>query len=121
MKSGRKLSASAIRVCVLAALAAGLGGWGWEWDEGCGCYPTEFVTRQAGDAVQVNKDIQMIDPWPPYVKNRTINLNGDRASIAMRRYQTNQVIPPRNLAAQMPQNANAAEAAPLPAGNGNGN
>ena len=48
----------------------------------------------------------MIDPWPPYVKNRKIDLDGHRASIAMRRYQANQVIPPVNLAAQMPNNNN---------------
>ncbi len=106
MKLHKTFIGNAARVCALAALAAGLGAWGLDWDEGCGCYPTEFVTRQAGDAVQVNKDIQMIDPWPPYVKNRKIDMDGRRASIAMRRYQANQVIPPVNLAAQMPNNNN---------------
>ncbi len=33
---------------------------------------------------EVNKNTQMIDPWPHYVKNRKLNLDGHRASIAMR-------------------------------------
>jgi hypothetical protein len=102
------------RLFALAALAAGLGAWGWDWNEDCGCYPTEFVTRQAGDAVQVNKDIQMIDPWPHYVKNRKLNLDGHRASIAMRRYQADQVIPPRNLAAQIDNGGNNNSTPPVP-------
>ena len=60
----------------------------------------------------------MIDPWPPYVHNRKINLDGHRASIAMRRYQANQVLPPVNLAAQMPANNNnnsSSTPAPVPA------
>ncbi len=115
MRDCKKLMGHAARICALAALTATLGGWGWDWNEDCGCYPTEFVTRQAGDAVQVNKDIQMIDPWPHYVKNRKLDLDGHRASIAMRRYQANQVIPPNNLTAQMPQNnTQASTPAPVP-------
>jgi hypothetical protein len=101
MRVCRKFIGRAARLGAFAALTVALGGWGWDWDEGCGCYPTEFVTRQAGDAVQVNKNIQMIDPWPHYVKNRKLNLDGHRASIAMRRYQANQVIQPSPLSAQM--------------------
>ncbi len=112
MKVSKEIVWSAARVCALAALAGALGAWGWDWNEDCGCYPTEFVTRQAGDAVQVNKDIQMIDPWPHYVKNRKLDLDGHRASIAMRRYQADQVIQPNNLAAQMPQNNNSPSAPP---------
>ncbi len=114
MKRRKEIIGNAARVCVLAALAAGLGAWGWDWDEGCGCYPTEFVTRQAGDAVQVNKDIQMIDPWPHYAKNRKIDMDGHRASLAMRRYEANEVIPPVNLAAKMPNNNNNSSNTPAP-------
>ncbi len=113
MRVCKKLMGNAARVCALAALTTSLGGWGFDWDEGCGCYPTEFVTRQAGDAVQVNKASQMIDPWPPYVKNRTLNLDGHRASIAMRRYQANQVITPNPLNPQLAreQSTNGSSAA----------
>jgi hypothetical protein len=97
----RKTLMNSARICALVALGAGVAAWGWDWDEGCECYPTEFVTRQAGDAVQVNKNVQMITPWPRYVKNRNLTFDGNRASIAMRRYQADQVIPPRNLAAQI--------------------
>ncbi len=115
MRVCRKSIGLAARVCALAVLTAALGGWGWDWNEDCGCYPTEFVTRQAGDAVQVNKDIQMIDPWPHYVKNRKLNLDGHRASIAMRRYEANQVIPPNPLNAQMAREQNNnGSSAPVP-------
>ena len=36
----------------------------------------DSVTQQAGDAVAANQAIQMRDPWPPYVNNRTILFNG---------------------------------------------
>jgi hypothetical protein len=42
----------------------------------------DSVTLQAGDAVAANKAMMMRDPWPPYVANRDIPVNGvvmDRA------------------------------------------
>ena len=116
MKLCKKFIGRATRVCALAAVAAVLGA----WDDDCGCDRYEFVTRGVGDAVQVNKVTQMITPWPHYVKNRKLNLDGHRASIAMRRYQANQVIQPNLLAAQMAHeqtNNNSSNALPEP-GNG---
>jgi hypothetical protein len=104
-------------LCSIAALALALGG----WDDNCGCERTEFVTSGVGDAVQVNKDIQMITPWPPYVSNRNLELDGRRASLAMWRYRHNAVIPPSPLNAQMArEHANgSAPAQPAPAQPGN--
>jgi hypothetical protein len=74
----------------LAVVSAALGGWD-ESDR------VEFVTRGVGDAIAVNKATQTIDPWPPYVKNRKLNLDGKRAGIAMHRYQMNRVLQPHPL------------------------
>ncbi len=97
MKGFEKFLVGSVRVCLIATLSVGVGG----WDHYCGCEGTEFVTRGVGDAVQTNKEIQMITPWPPYVHDRTLNFDGRRASIAIRRYQHDAIIPPVPLSAQM--------------------
>ena len=57
---------------------------------------------------------QTIDPWPPYVNNRRLTLDGSRAGLAMQRYQTNRVLRPRPLnpekAAETQQPDNALQA-----------
>ncbi len=78
----------------LMFLTAGLCAWDYEcWD----CNRTEFVTRGAGDAVEVNKANQTIDPWPANVRNRNLTLNGKRAGLAMQRYEVNRTVPTRPL------------------------
>ena len=116
MNLGIRLKRAAY-LCLIAALAPALGG----WDDYCGCERIEFVTPGVGDAVQVNKDIQMITPWPPYVNNRNLDLDGHRASLAMRRYRHNAVIPPNPLNAQMArEHGNGyAPAQPAPEQSGN--
>ena len=46
----------------------------------------DSVTLQHGDAVAYNKVIQMADPWPPYVANRTIPFNVLKMDQAIDRY-----------------------------------
>ena len=108
MKLSKKVIGGATRISIIAALAVGLCG----WDDD---YPVEFVTRQAGDAVEVNKNTQMITAWPHYVKNRTLNLDGHRGSLAMERYQANQVIKPTPLNPQMAPEQQSQGAVPPPA------
>ena len=68
------------------------------WDLECNqCDRTEFVTRGAGDAIAVNNATQTIDPWPPYVRDRRLTLDGMRAGLAMLRYQSDRVVKPRPL------------------------
>ncbi len=57
---------------------------------GCADYLNhhDTVTLRAGDAKNWNKAIQTRDPWPPYVKNTDINVDGQRATIGVRRYST---------------------------------
>ncbi|MGO9172160.1 MAG: hypothetical protein ACLP7P_09365 [Rhodomicrobium sp.] len=96
---------SATTISVLAIIAAGVSAWDDDSDR------IEFVTRGAGDAVEVNKATQTIDPWPPYVKNRHLTLDGKRAGLAIQRYETNRVMQPR------PLNPAKAPEMPLPADN----
>jgi hypothetical protein len=101
MKLSRKVIGGAVRGCLIGALALGLCGW------------DEFVTRQAGDAIEVNKATQRITAWPHNVKNRTLNLDGHRGSLAMQRYQANQVIEPKPLNPQMGQQSQGGAPSPV--------
>lgn len=68
-----------------------------------GCYEEDYLSRRdtislgAGDAAATNAVTQTIDPWPPYAKNTDITLEGERAGVAVDRYQKNKSIPPRGL------------------------
>jgi hypothetical protein len=45
------------------------------------------ITLWEGDAKAVNSATHVIDPWPRYVGNRRIPVNGDRLSRAVERYR----------------------------------
>ncbi len=57
---------------------------------GCADYLNhhDTVALRAGDAQNWNKVAQTTDPWPPYVKNTDINVDGQRAALGVRRYST---------------------------------
>ena len=48
---------------------------------------SDKITMGAGDAKAVNSATHVIDPWPRYVGNRRIPVNGDRLSRAVERYR----------------------------------
>lgn len=48
---------------------------------------TDSVTVGAGDAKNVNAASEMLDPWPPYVRNRSLPANGSRMTGAVQRYE----------------------------------
>ena len=48
---------------------------------------SDSITLGEGDAKAVNSATHVIDPWPPYVGNRRIPVNGDRLSRAVERYR----------------------------------
>ena len=52
----------------------------------------EAVSSGGGDAVASNIAVQMVDPWPPYVNNTNIAMNGSRAELAIQRYKANRVL-----------------------------
>jgi hypothetical protein len=68
-----------------------------------GCYEDDYLSRRdtvslgAGDAIAVNKATHTIDPWPAHAKDTDIHLEGERARVAIQRYQQNKSIPPRGL------------------------
>jgi hypothetical protein len=54
----------------------------------------ESISKGAADAVASNLAVQTIDPWPRYVANQNIAMNGDRAALAIDRYRHGRVLPP---------------------------
>jgi hypothetical protein len=57
----------------------------------------DSITPGVGNAVAHNKAVHTIDPWPRYVGNDRINIDGRRIQLGMRRYQANKSIPPRGV------------------------
>ncbi len=57
---------------------------------GCADYLNhhDTVTLRAGDSQRWNSVVQTTDPWPPYVKNTDINVDGQRAAVGIRRYSS---------------------------------
>jgi hypothetical protein len=68
-----------------------------------GCYEDDYLSRRdtislgAGDDAAVNKATQTADPWPAYSKDKDIHLEGERARVAVERYQQNKSLPPRGM------------------------
>jgi hypothetical protein len=87
------MSLSAKTKTLAAVLAAGaLGGCSdIYWDR------RETVTIGANDAVESNKVVHMVDPWPRSSVNREIAFDGDRMQAAHERYRTNRVVRPVNV------------------------
>ena len=50
---------------------------------------SDKITLSAGNAQEVNARIHEIDPWPPYVADRRIPMNGARAVKAVQCYESN--------------------------------
>ena len=63
-----------------------------------GC--SEYVARRdaisayGGNAVDTNKVVQMVDPWPAHAADRNIAYNGTVMQGAVERYRTGRVTPP---------------------------
>ena len=58
---------------------------------------SDTITQGAGNAVAHNNAVQTISPWPYWAGNDRINMEGNRAEIAVKRYQANESIPPQTL------------------------
>ena len=57
----------------------------------------DSITPGVGNAVAHNRAVHTINPWPRYVGNDRINVDGRRIQLGMRRYQANKSIPPRGV------------------------
>lgn len=68
-----------------------------------GCYEDRYtahrdgVTFGAGDSIAANSAVHTIDPWPEASDNPDIDMDAERARIAIERYKQNKSIPPRGL------------------------
>ena len=93
-----KLTGLVALIVLMAVSASRAGGDNPFWDE-----LTRYAQRidtlsvVSGDAKDVNATTQIIDPWPPYARDRRIPANGQRMVGAINRYQN-----PKLLGAQAP-------------------
>ena len=72
-------------VLALACLAGGCSDIYWD--------RRDAVSLQAGDAVEANKVVHIIDPWPRAAANRDIPADGQRMQRAADRYRNNKTTP----------------------------
>ncbi len=87
--SSRSRTKALAAVLALGAVAGGCSDIYWD--------RRETVSLGANDAVESNKVVHMVDPWPPYSSNRNIAFNGERAQAAHERYRHNRVTTPVNV------------------------
>lgn len=76
---------------------------------------SDTVTLGAGDAQAVNAATHTIDPWSPNARNTEIHQEGERARVAVDRYQNNKSIQPQglNTTSSAPQRAPGGQGATL--------
>jgi len=70
---------------------------------------TDKVTEGAGNASAANRAIQTVDPWPVYSQKTDVNMDGKRALVAVRRYETNTSLKPKDSGADMSASNGAAK------------
>ena len=85
----------ATRIALALLLLAGAGGASASDDEYLA--RRDSITPGVGNAAAHNRAVHTIDPWPRYVGNDRINVDGRRIQLGMRRYQANKSIPPRGV------------------------
>ncbi len=83
----RKLSGFSALVFTAAASAALAGDQSFEDFFGSYFHRTDTIAVSAGDAKNVNAVSEMVDPWPPGVRNRRVPANGARMTGAVQRYE----------------------------------
>src|SRR5262245_23101256 len=83
------------RIALALLLLAGAGGASASDDEYLA--RRDSITPGVGNAAAHNRAVHTIDPWPRYVGNDRINVDGRRIQLGMRRYQANKSIPPRGV------------------------
>ena len=85
----RRLARVVAAAMAVATLGPALGGCSdLYWDR------RDAIGLGAGDAIEANKAMETIDPWPAASANTNIATNGQRMQSANERYRTNTVIQP---------------------------
>ena len=75
-------------VLIAASFAGSAAALAWDQDPFAMYFQrSDKITLWEGDAKAVNAATHVIDPWPRYVGNRRIPVNGDRLSRAVERYR----------------------------------
>jgi len=85
-------SARTRTMATVVALGAALGGCADIYHD-----RRETISLGANDAVETNKVVHMVDPWPRYSVNRQLAFEGERVQTAYERYRHNRVITPVNV------------------------
>lgn len=63
-------------------------------------FRSDSITLGHGNSVAHNIAVQTINPWPHYVGNSRIDIDGERLLIGTRRYKANRSLQPRGLPTQ---------------------
>jgi hypothetical protein len=82
-----KLAGFSALVFASAATAALAGDQTLEDFFGSYFHRSDTIALSTGDAKNVNAMSEMLDPWPPYVRNRRLPANGSRMTGAVQRYE----------------------------------
>jgi hypothetical protein len=85
-------SARTRTLATVVALGAALGGCADIYHD-----RRETISLGANDAVETNKVVHMVDPWPRSSANRQLAFEGERMQAAHERYRNNRVITPVNV------------------------
>jgi len=67
------------------------------------------ATLGAGNANEVNKAMQTIDPWPEYAGKVRHKTDGERIGVATERYKTNKSLEPEGLTSDSEKQGEAGE------------
>ena len=82
-----KLCTLSVLIFAVSASAALAGDQMFQEFFGYYLHRTDTIAVGAGDAKDVNAVSEMITPWPPYVRNRSLPANGPRMTGSVQRYQ----------------------------------
>ena len=87
---------AALLACIILMPATGYAG------DGHGQYlpRRDTIALGAGDAMNSNRAIHTIDPWPHYAKDHKLEFDGQRMWLGIIRYQANKSIEPVGLTTQ---------------------
>jgi hypothetical protein len=89
----RRRSLKAAAAALLLSAAAGLGACTSDQTHEYLAH-SDRVTRGAGDAAAANRAVHTIDPWPSHSHKTQIDMDGKRAAVAGKRYDTNTSLKP---------------------------
>jgi hypothetical protein len=89
------MRACVVALAVVAVVISASNASAWEQDPFAPYIErSDAILPSAGNARDINAATQIIDPWPRYVGNKRIPVDGKRMYQAVERYRNNQEAPP---------------------------